>query len=293
MTKVNSTPIILNGHDVADEVLKNIKNELSKLITENKRQPGLAVVLVGDNLASHTYVNNKEKACTNLGIYSEVHKLPANTPEIEVIKVIERLNNNKAIDGILIQLPLPAHLNANKIIEYLDPKKDVDGIHPYNLGKLLSGQNCITPCTPNGVIKILKHYSIKINGLHVVIIGRSTLVGKPLSLLFLRENATVSIVHSKTPNIEEITRRADILICAAGKAKLVTKNWIKEGAVIIDVGINKILEAGKSKIIGDVNFEAVKNHCKAITPVPGGVGPVTIAMLMANTIEIYKGLTSV
>lgn len=288
MTKTNSKPLILEGRLVADEVLKKVKNDLILIGERKERKPGLAVILVGENPASSAYVKNKDKKCTELGIYSEVHKLSANTSERDLIKLIEFLNKKDEIDGILVQLPLPIHLKPENVIKYLDPNKDVDGLHPYNIGKLVCGQKCIRPCTPQGVIEILKYYSVKLEGMSAAVIGRSTLVGKPLSMLLLLENTTVTIAHSKTENIEEISRRADLLICAAGKPRFVQKHWVKTNAIVIDVGINKVFENGKELIVGDVDFESVKNVCQAITPVPGGVGPVTIAMLMANTLEAYK-----
>ena len=291
MSKVNftsSTPLLLNGREVAFEVLEKVKNEINLLRAKNKRAPGLAVILVGENPASYTYVKNKEKKCIELGIYSEVHRLEASISEKELIKLVESLNNNKNIDGILIQLPLPDHIKAEKIIEHIDPAKDVDGLHPYNLGNLFSGYKSLMPCTPQGVMEILKHYSINISGALAVVIGRSTLVGKPLATLLLQGNATVTVTHSKTINIEDISRSADILISAIGKPKLVTKDWVKSNAIIIDVGINQIHENGTTKLVGDVDFESVSSICKAITPVPGGVGPVTIAMLMSNTLLAYK-----
>ncbi|MBI2996809.1 MAG: bifunctional methylenetetrahydrofolate dehydrogenase/methenyltetrahydrofolate cyclohydrolase FolD [Candidatus Melainabacteria bacterium] len=288
MIKTDSPPLILNGRQVADEVLKVVSNEISLLKSKNKRVPGLAVVIIGNNPASLTYIKNKEKVSTELGIYSKVHNLPATTSEEELISEIIQLNNNNKIDGILVQLPLPAHIRSERIIETIDPKKDVDGLHPYNLGKLFSGQECLKPCTPQGIIEILKYYSINLVGKHSVIIGRSILVGKPLAALLLIENSTVTITHSKTKNIEEISKTADILISAIGKANLIKNNWIKKDAIVIDVGINRINENGAFKIIGDVDFNSVKLVCKAITPVPGGVGPLTIAMLMKNTIKAYK-----
>ena len=288
MIKTNSKPLILNGRLVADEVLKNTAKEIEILKSGNKRIPGLAVVLVGDNPASHTYVKNKEITCQKIGFYSEVHNLQTNTSERDVINLINSLNSNRNIDGILVQLPLPDHIKTEKIIESIDPKKDVDGLHPHNLGKLLQGNKTLTPCTPQGVIEILNYYSINPSGMSVVIIGRSTLVGKPLAILLLEKNATVIIVHSKTPNIKEIAKSADILISAIGKPKLITKHWVKLDAIVIDVGINRITESGISKLVGDIDFDDVYSACKAITPVPGGVGPVTIAMLMANTLKAYK-----
>ena len=288
MSKVNSKLLILNGRTVADEVQKITATEIELLKSQNKRIPGIAVVLAGDNPASQTYVKNKEIAAKKLGIYSEVHHMQANISENEVINLINSLNANKKIDGILVQLPLPTHIKTERIIDSIDPNKDVDGLHPYNLGKLMHGQNTLTPCTPQGVMEILKYYSINIRGLSAVVIGRSTLVGKPLSILLLEKDATVIITHSKTENIEEIARSTDILISAIGKPKLITKDWIKPDAIVIDVGINRISEHGTSKLVGDVDYDNVSSICKAITPVPGGVGPVTIAMLMNNTLKAYK-----
>lgn len=286
--KVNLTPLILNGREVANEVLKGARNEINLLKGQNKRLPGLAVILVGNNPASHTYVRNKEKICKEIGIYSEVYILEENITEKELLANVNLLNKSSKIDGILIQLPLPKHINSEKVIESIDPEKDIDGLHPYNLGKLLSGQSCLKPCTPQGVIQILKHYSINIKGSKAVVVGRSNLVGKPLALLLLKENATVTVVHSQTQKLSEITKEADILVCAIGRAHFIKKDCVKAGAVVIDVGINSINENGKNKITGDVDFEGVKSNCQAITPVPGGVGPVTIAMLMANTLNAYK-----
>ena len=288
MVETNTTPILLNGREVANEVLKNVANEINAIKSNNKRVPGLAVLLVGENPASKTYVNNKEKACNSIGIYSEVHKFQENITQESLMERIEQLNNDNKIDGILLQLPLPSHLDSQKLINAINPKKDVDGLTSVNLGKLISGQQCLKPCTPLGVIEILKHYSINLIGEQAVVIGRSSLVGKPVSLLLLEKNASVTVVHSKSKEIEKITKTADVLICALGKPRLVKKDWVKPGAIIIDVGINKITEEGKDKLVGDVDFEDVKAICKAITPVPGGVGPVTIAMLLSNTLEAYK-----
>lgn len=283
-----TTPLILDGHAYAKEIIHHIKSELDLYKLQNKRAPGLAVILVGDNPSSITYVTNKENKCKELGYYSEVHKLSSETSEKDIINLIKELNKSKKIDGIIIQLPLPKHINQQNIIENLDPMKDTDGLHPENLGKLLSGKDCFQPCTPKGIIGILKYYNIDLTGKHAVVVGRSNLVGKPASLLLLKENCTVTMTHSKTKNIADLTKDADILICAIGKEKLVTKDWIKKDSVIIDVGINVIYENGKRKLTGDVDFESVAPICKAITPVPGGIGPVTVAMLMANTLEAYK-----
>lgn len=288
MNNVQTTPIILNGRIVADEVLKNVRLEINDLKINNKRVPGLAVVLVGNDPASQTYVGSKEKKSTELGIYSEVHRLTETTSEEELIKVISQLNKNVNIDGILVQLPLPKHINSDKIINSISPSKDVDGLHPHNLGKLISSKPCLKPCTPLGVIEILKHYSIQIEGKNVVVIGRSILVGKPVSLLLLEQNASVTIAHSKTKDLKSVCKNADILVTAIGKPKIVKEDWVKDGAIVVDVGINKITDGEKAKLVGDVDYENVASKCNAITPVPGGVGPVTIAMLMSNTLEAYK-----
>ena len=288
MNKTNTTPLILNGHEVSHAIRNKIQNNINELKKQNKRMPGLAVVLVGENPSSITYVKNKEKACKEIGIYSEVHKLETSIKETDLIKHINALNNNKNIDGIIVQLPLPIHIKQENIIKTVDPNKDVDGLHPINLGKLISGEKGFIPCTPLGVIEILKHYSINIEGMHAVVVGRSNLVGKPLSILLLSQNATVTTTHSKTNNLEEITKQADILISAIGKPKLIKRNFVKEDAIIIDVGINRIYENDLPKLVGDVDFESVKDICQAITPVPGGVGPVTVSMLLSNTLLAYN-----
>ena len=288
MAQVNTNPTILDGKAVSNKVIKEISKEVAAFKLQGKRAPGLAVVLVGENPASMTYVQNKEKACKALGIYSEVHNIPAEVKEDKLIELITSLNKKDSIDGILVQLPLPIHIKSQNILENIEPSKDVDGLHPVNLGKLLSGQKCLTPCTPQGVIEILKHYSLNISGMQAVVLGRSNLVGKPLSMLLLQENATITLAHSKTNNIQNITQTADILIAAIGKPHLVDKNWIKPGAIVIDVGINRVYQGEKSRLVGDVNFDDVSPLCQAITPVPGGVGPMTIAMLMKNTLEAYK-----
>ena len=288
MNKTQSTPIILNGRTVADEVLKNVKLEINDLKIKGKRVPGLAVVLVGNDPGSQTYVNSKEKKSIDLGIYSEIHRLPESTQEEELLKLITALNKNVNIDGILVQLPLPKHINSDRVIKNISPSKDVDGLHPHNLGKLISNEKSLKPCTPSGVMEILKYYSINPEGKNAVVIGRSILVGKPISLLLLNKNATVTIAHSKTKDIEAICKNADILVVAIGKPNFVKKEFVKSDAIIIDVGINRIQVAGENKLVGDVDFNEVSPICKAITPVPGGVGPVTIAMLMSNTLEAYK-----
>jgi len=288
MSQKTTTPLILDGNAYAKEVLHHIKSEIELLKIQNKQVPGLAVVLVGDNPSSLAYVKNKEKKCKELEFYSEVHKLQTDTKERDIINLIDLLNKSNKIDGIIVQLPLPKHIRPETIVEAIDPTKDVDGLHPYNLGKMVSGQKSLQPCTPKGVVGILKYYSINLNGLFTVIVGRSTLVGKPLAMLLLGENCTVTTTHSKTKNIKEVTKAADLLVCAVGKEHLIKEDWVKESAIVVDVGINVVEKDGKRKLVGDVDFENVSKVCKAITPVPGGIGPVTVAMLMANTLEAYK-----
>ena len=283
---------ILNGKKVAEKVLTRITTEVNSLKSSNKRIPGLAVILIGDNPASHAYVRNKEKACKNVGFHSEIYHLGLEISETQVAELIESLNQNNKIDGVLIQLPLPAHIKLKNLMNILNPDKDVDGLHPYNLGKLASGQDSITPCTPRAVIEILDFYNINVTGTNSVIIGRSNLVGKPLALLLLNKNATVTIAHSKSKDLEGISRKADLLISAVGKPNLVTETWVKPGAIVIDVGINKINIKEKSILVGDVAFEGVSKIASAITPVPGGVGPVTVAMLMQNTLAAYIASSS-
>lgn len=278
--------IIIDGKKCANEILNNIKEKVSKLDTK----PGLAVILAGNNPASSIYVKNKEKQAQNAGFNSIVHKLPENTTKKELLNLIDNLNNDKNIDGILLQLPLPKHLKAYDFLDKIDPKKDVDGFHPINAGKLLLNETpYAVPCTPKGIIRLLETYNIEIEGKNAVVIGRSNIVGKPLSMLLLNKNATVTIAHSKTKNLSEITKNADILISATGIKNMVTQDMVKNGACVIDVGI---IRDNEGKLRGDVDFEAVKNIAGFITPVPGGVGPMTIAMLMENTYNLHllKGI---
>jgi len=280
---------VLNGKFLASIIKEEIKYEISEL---KKRgiKPCLSVILVGDNPASQKYVSFKEKACKELGIESVLFKLPNDASEEELENLIEELNNNQSINGILVQLPLPNHLNQNKILQKIEPLKDVDGFTPYCLGRLLTDNPLFIPCTPKGILKMLDVHDIPIEKKNAVVIGRSIIVGKPLSLLLLKRNATVTICHSKTENLSEITKKADILCVAIGKPHFITADMVKEGAVVIDVGINVIYNG---KVVGDVDFDSVKNKASYITPVPGGVGPMTIAMLMENTlyaVKIQKGL---
>lgn len=276
---------LIDGKKTSKDIKNEIKEEVEKYRIAIDKVPGLAVILVGDDPASQVYVNSKEKTCKNLGIHSEKYLLPENTDEKELIALIEKLNSNDRINGILVQLPLPKQIDENLVLNKIDPNKDVDGFHPVNVGKLLIGEkNIPLPCTPAGIIEMLKRYEIEIEGKSAVILGRSNIVGKPMSLLLLRENATVTIAHSRTRDIKEITRKSDIIVSAVGKKDMVTADMVSEGAVIIDVGMNRV----DGKLYGDVDFENVKEKSSYITPVPGGVGPMTIAMLMKNTLNLFK-----
>ncbi|MGG3282512.1 bifunctional methylenetetrahydrofolate dehydrogenase/methenyltetrahydrofolate cyclohydrolase FolD [Paenibacillus solani] len=277
---------IISGKQISEEIRKGIALEVEQLSKQNIR-PGLAVVLVGDDPASHVYVRNKEKACQDLGFYSEVHRLPAESSEDEVLALVDKLNAQASIHGILVQLPLPKHIREKAIIDAIAVEKDVDGFHPVNVGNLVIGDDSLLPCTPAGVIEMIKRTGIQIAGKHAVVIGRSNIVGKPVALLLQRENATVTMCHSKTHNMAEIARQADILVVAIGRANMIDASYVKPGAIVIDVGMNR-LESGK--LAGDVDFESVKEVSGPITPVPGGVGPMTITMLMQNTLIAAKRL---
>ena len=278
------TAELISGKEVAQAKRDQMKQETQEL--KNKGvTPGLVVLLVGENPASLSYVKGKVKACEEVGIYSELKRYPDTITEAELLKEIERYNKADNIDGILVQLPLPAHISEHKVIETITPEKDVDGFHPINVGRMVTGQEAFLSCTPYGVVEMIKYKNIPIAGSHVVIVGRSNIVGKPAALLFLRENATVTVCHSKTPNLSEITKQADILVVAVGRANLISAEDIKDGAVVIDVGMNRN-EAGK--LVGDVTFDSVKEKASYLTPVPGGVGPMTITMLLANTIQSAK-----
>lgn len=272
---------IIDGKKISTEIKDETKEKVAQL-KEQGKEISLAVVQVGDNPASCVYVRNKKKACEYVGIKSVSHELPEETTEAELLDLIDKLNNDDSINGILVQLPLPAHMDENKVIDAISPYKDVDGFHLMNVGALSTGQQGFISCTPYGIIQLLKRSNIDIAGKHCVVIGRSNIVGKPMSMLLLRENGTVTIVHSKTQNMKEITKQADILVVAIGKPKFVDDTYVKEGAVVIDVGINR---DENNKICGDVDYDKVFDKVSAITPVPGGVGPMTIAMLMNNCLE--------
>jgi len=272
---------LINGKEVSI----SIREELKQGVTELRNQgviPGLAVVLVGEDSASRTYVNSKHKACNELGMYSEVIELEDTITEDELLTIVKRLNDDQQIHGILVQLPLPKHISETKVIETISPLKDVDGFHPINIGRMMTNQDALLPCTPFGILKLIENINIPINGKHVVVIGRSNIVGKPVGQLFLNENATVTYTHSHTTDLKNITKQADILIVAIGVAKLITTDFVKEGAIVIDVGMNR---DENGKLCGDVDFENVKNIAGHITPVPGGVGPMTITMLLHNTLK--------
>jgi methylenetetrahydrofolate dehydrogenase (NADP+)/methenyltetrahydrofolate cyclohydrolase len=275
------TAKVIDGRAVASRIKEGLREQIIHLAAIGKL-PGLAVVLVGDNPGSRVYVNMKQKACAELGIYSAEHALPVETSQDELINLIKKLNAEPRIHGILVQLPLPKHLNEAVIIETIDPVKDVDGLHPINLGKLFIGQPGPLPCTPAGVMELIKESGIEIKGKECVVVGRSNIVGKPQAILLLRENGTVTICHSRTQNLAEVCRRADILVAAIGKPEFITADMVKPGAVVIDVGTNRNNEG---KLVGDLHFESVSQMAGWITPSPGGVGPMTIAMLLKNTVE--------
>jgi len=274
------TSNIIDGKKIAQEIRDEIKNK----IKDFKQKPGLAVVLVGEDEASKIYVKNKEKDCQEIGFYSEVHRLPEKTTENELLDLINNLNNSKKIHGIIVQLPLPDHIKEELVINSILPEKDVDGFTYINAGKLLTGNNGLLPCTPAGCIELIKRTGIDIKGKEAVIVGRSNIVGKPMAILLMQNHATITVCHSKTKDLKEVTKRADILVAAIGRAKMITAEMVKDNAIIIDVGMNK---DEQGKLCGDVDFDNVKEKVSFITPVPGGVGPMTRAMLMKNTLEAF------
>jgi len=288
------TAQIISGTEIAKQIREEIQQEVAKLKEKHNLVPGLVTVLVGEDPASQVYVGQKEKTSQALGIYSERHDLPADTSEEALLALIDKLNKDPKIHGILVQLPLPKHINETNVLYAIDPKKDVDGFHPVNVGKLMIGEPDYLPCTPHGVWQLLIRSGIEIEGAEVVVVGRSNIVGKPIANILLQKqknaNATVTICHTRTRDISFHTKRADIIIAAAGKPKAITADMVKEGVVVIDVGVNEIGKTpdGKRILSGDVDFDAVKEKAKAITPVPGGVGPMTITMLMLNTLRAAK-----
>lgn len=283
------TAQLLDGKALAAKIYTEMTAEVATLTAQYGRPPGLAVLMVGDNPASAAYVNNKEKACQRVGITSFGTHFPTQTTQDEILRTIQDLNQDDRVDGILVQLPLPGHLDSVALLLAIDPRKDADGLHPDNLGRLVRGDEGLRSCTPAGVMKMLEEYNIAIAGKHVVVIGRSILVGKPQALMLLEKDATVTIAHSKSENLSAIARDADILVAAVGRVNLVTAEMVKPGAVVIDVGMNRITRSdGKSRLVGDVDFEAVQAIASFITPVPGGVGQMTVAMLLSNTVLSYR-----
>jgi len=288
------TAQIISGTEVAKQIREELKQEIAELKEKHNLIPGLATVLVGEDPASQVYVGQKEKTSTALGLYSERHDLPADTSQEDLLALVNRLNKDPKIHGILVQLPLPKHINETVVLNAIDPKKDVDGFHPINLGKLMIGEPDYLPCTPHGIQQLLIRSGVDTSGAEIVVVGRSNIVGKPIANILLQKkkgaNATVTICHTGTRDLAFHTRRADILIVAAGRPKAITADMVKEGAVVIDVGVNRIGKTaeGKAILAGDVDFDAVKEKAKAITPVPGGVGPMTITMLMLNTVRAAK-----
>lgn len=286
---------IIDGKKIAETIRAELEQEIETLRTKHHVTPGLAVVLVGEDPASQSYVRMKNKACQKLGMYSEQHTLPAETSEQELLELVERLNRDEKIHGILVQLPLPDHIDEHKVIDTIVPEKDVDGFHPVNMGKVLIGQDGFRPCTPYGVQKMLSYSGVDPAGKHVVVVGRSNIVGKPIAAMLMQKqkgaNATVTVCHSRTNDLAAVTRQADILIAAIGRAEMITADMVSEDAVVIDVGVNRVDDPGSKrgyKLVGDVKFDEVSQKCKAISPVPGGVGPMTITMLLYNTVESAK-----
>ena len=275
---------IISGKVVSAAKREEIKNRVAELNNKGK-QVGLAVIIVGNNSASRVYVNNKKKACEEVGINSYEYALPEETTQEELLELIKELNTNDEVNGILCQLPLPSHIDEQAVINSIDPKKDVDAFHPFNVGHIMIGDYTFLPCTPAGIMEMLKYYNISVNGKKCVVIGRSNIVGKPMAMLLLKENGTVEICHSRTENLKEETLSADILVAAVGKADFVTADMVKDGAVVIDVGMNRNSEG---KLCGDVCFEEVEKKASFITPVPGGVGPMTITMLLENTVRAVE-----
>lgn len=286
--------ILIDGKKVASEIKLELKKEVETLKSRTGKVPGLVAILVGDNPASKVYVGMKSKSCIEIGINSIVEKLSDNISESILIGLINKYNEDENFHGILVQLPLPKSFNQDKILNSISVKKDVDGFHPFNVGQLIIGNDTFLPCTPFGIIELLKRYQINVSGKHVVVVGRSNIVGKPVANMLLQKNkfanATVTVCHSNSNDLAYFTRQADILIAAIGSPKLITKEMIKEGAVVIDVGVNRVSDNSQKgyKLVGDVDFENVVNKVSAITPVPGGVGPMTIAMLLKNTIKAFK-----
>jgi len=276
---------LIDGKSLANKVQTNVATEVEKLKQEKNIVPGLAVILIGDDPASHAYVKMKAKACEKVGFYSITHNMPDTISQDEIIATIEMMNNNPRIDGILVQLPLPKHVDTDKILEVIDPKKDVDGFHAYNVGRLVTNLDAFVACTPLGVMKMFEEYNIDLKGQDVCVVGASNIVGKPMAALLLNANATVTVTHIFTKDLKAHTSKADIVIVGVGVPGLIKEDMVKEGAIVIDIGINRIEDGS---LVGDVDFPNVSKKCAYITPVPGGVGPMTIAMLLANTLKAAK-----
>jgi methylenetetrahydrofolate dehydrogenase (NADP+)/methenyltetrahydrofolate cyclohydrolase len=286
---------IIDGKAISQEIRENIKKEVEKLKEKYNIVPGLVTILVGEDPVSVSYVKSKQKTAQSLGFYSVEERLPESISEGDLIKIVKKYNEDSKIHGILVQLPLPKHINEKRVISAIDPRKDVDGFHPVNIGKMVIGESCFIPCTPQGILVILEKIGCQVEGAEVVVVGRSNIVGKPIAILLMQKrkpvgNATVTVCHTGTRDLSFHTKRADILIVAAGKPKFITADMVKEGAVVIDVGVNRIgtTSEGKAILCGDVDFESVKEKVSAITPVPGGVGPMTVTMLMKNTLDAAK-----
>jgi methylenetetrahydrofolate dehydrogenase (NADP+) / methenyltetrahydrofolate cyclohydrolase len=283
------TARILDGKALAQKIQSELSDRVRSLQSETGRPPGLAVLMVGDNPASAAYVRNKERACAKVGIASFGQHYPANATQAELELAIHALNEDDRVDGILVQLPLPEHLDAISLLYQIAPDKDADGLHPVNLGRLMRGESGLRSCTPAGVMRLLQEYKIDLKGKNAVVLGRSILVGKPMAMMLLEADCTVTVAHSRSQNLESITNQADILIVAVGRTEIITANMVKPGAVVIDVGINRVVNSdGTSRLAGDVDFDAVKKVAEFITPVPGGIGPMTVAMLLANTVSSYN-----
>ena len=279
---------LLDGKALAQRIQAQLQEQVQQLVLANGRPPGLAVLMVGDNPASAAYVRGKERACAKVGIASFGRHYPTETSQAELEQMIQTLNQDERVDGILVQLPLPDHLDAVTLLHQIHPDKDADGLHPVNLGRLVRGENGLRSCTPAGVMRLLREYQIDVKGKNAVVVGRSILVGKPLTLMLLEADATVTIAHSRSQNLPELTRNADILIAAVGRPQLITADMVKPQSVVIDVGINRITEeSGNSRLVGDVHFESVREVAQFLTPVPGGVGAMTVAMLLYNTVLSY------
>ncbi len=275
---------ILDGRTLAKNIREDVKKDIEELKKDKGVVPGLAVILVGDDPASHTYVSMKSKACKEVGVYSIIHEMPSSIPEDEILSVIHKINENEYIDGVLVQLPLPGHIDTKKVIESINVNKDVDGFHPFNVGQLVTHQDGFVPCTPLGVMTLLDEYKIDVKGMNAVVVGASNIVGKPMASLLLNAGATVDICHIHTKDLKEHTLKADIILVGVGKPDLITADMVKEGVIIVDIGTTRVGD----KIVGDVSFDGVSQKSTFITPVPGGVGPMTIATLLQNTVKACK-----